>query len=135
MRIIKLSQSFYGKYRNCTEMLHKPDRPYVFISVEIDGIKYAIPMRHHIKHKYAFFTYGEAGLDYTKAVVIEDSTDIGANNVVIDSGEWNLIKKSKHQIIREFKRYLKIYKKARNNPNVEGLQNIRQYSALQYFDV
>jgi protein AbiQ len=46
--------------------------------LEIDGLTYAVPLRSHITHPYCFIadnTNGQnSGLDFSKAVVIIDST-------------------------------------------------------------
>lgn len=88
MKLIVLSPYFYGKYSNCPEILIKPTRPYVCLEVKIDGVPIAIPFRHHIPHKWAFITYGEAGLDYTKAVVIADKRFIGNTEPQIEQREF-----------------------------------------------
>ena len=68
MRLIYLSEKFYEKYGNYPEILKNDSRPYTCLEIKIDGKTYAIPLRHHITHKYAFLTIGNQGLDYTKAV-------------------------------------------------------------------
>lgn len=72
MRLIYLSQAFYDRYGDCPEILKKRTRPYACLTIRIEEMTVAIPFRHHIAHKYAFRTYGDCGLDYTKAVVIAD---------------------------------------------------------------
>ena len=72
MKLITLSPVFYERYHGCEEILIKQTRPYVCLAVKVDGVTFAIPFRHHIPHKWAFFTVGEAGLDYSKAVVISE---------------------------------------------------------------
>lgn len=73
MKLRILSREFYDTYAGCKEILKKTNRPYACLTIELDGVLFAIPFRHHIRHKYAFHTLGEAGLDFTKAVVITDS--------------------------------------------------------------
>lgn len=73
MQLRILSEKFYDKYSHCSEILKKNNRPYVCLTIELDGILFAVPLRHHIKHPYTFRTIGEAGLDYTKSVVIAEA--------------------------------------------------------------
>lgn len=135
MRVIILSDVFFKKYRNCPEILCKENRPYICLSVSIDGLQYGIPIRHHVRHAYSFKTIGEAGLDYTKAVLIIDDTFISNDSAVIDSKEWNIIKKNENSIYAGFSRYLRQYKRALNNPNNPRSEKIVKYSSLQYFDL
>lgn len=50
MRLVILSESFYEKYAGCKEILKKTDRPYLCLTVKINGKTFAIPFRHHIRH-------------------------------------------------------------------------------------
>lgn len=66
----------------------------------------AIPFRHHIAHKYAFRTYGDCGLDYTKAVVIADERYIDAGRAQIEHRDEpcysNIIRYSSLQYFEEY---------------------------------
>ena len=134
MELIRLSAQFYTQYANCKEILTKPSRPYVCITVTINGRLFAIPIRHHIKHKYCFRTGVESGLDYTKAVVITNPNFIIRGNVRIDQAEYNMIKGQDKKIEKGMTDYIKIYKKAMQYPNNQHYTSIRACSALQYFE-
>ena len=69
MKLIILSDKFYKEYGGYREILKKPSRPYLCLTVKIDGVTFAIPIRHHINHPFCFKTIGDCGLDYTKAVI------------------------------------------------------------------
>lgn len=133
MKLITLSPDFYSKYGNCPEILTKPTRPYVCLAVRIDGVPFAIPFRHHIPHKWAFITYGEAGLDYTKAVVISDIRYIGKYTPVIEQREFDALKGKDALITNGMRKYLAAYKKAVKYPNNSHYAHIRSCSSLQYF--
>ena len=135
MKLAYLSNTFYMKYQNCPEMLHKHERPYVCITVDIDGHLYAIPIRHNITHKYAFITIGKRGLDYTKAVLIEDESYLSGDTPIIDTIEWRKIQISKNAIYVGFSSYLREYKHALSHKENLRNDNILKYSALQYFDL
>ncbi len=62
MQLKILSEKFYAAYADCEEILKKENRPYACLTVEIDGLMFAVPLRHHIKHPCAFHTIGEAGI-------------------------------------------------------------------------
>ncbi len=134
MRLIYLSPKFYQQYAACREIMKKPSRPYACLFVEVEALTFAIPFRYHIPHKYAFFTYNDCGLDYTKAVLVPDESYIGVGRPQVEQREFNALKGQDARILREFSRYLKLYRKAalnRTNPHYSG---IIQYSALQYFE-
>lgn len=133
MKIITLSSYFYSKYAQCREILTKPTRPYVCLSVMVDGIPFAIPFRHHISHKWAFITYREAGLDYSKAVVIADHRYIGAHKPEIEQREFEALKGKEALITSGMRKYLAAYKKAIRYPNNMHYRAIRTCSSLRYF--
>lgn len=133
MELITLSPYFYQKYAGCTEILTKQTRPYACLSVMIDGVRFAIPFRHHISHKWAYMTYGDCGLDYSKAVVVTDDRYIGAILPRIEQMEYNLIKGKETLIANGMRKFLLAYKKAVRYQDNPHYQLIRRCSALQYF--
>lgn len=133
MKLITLSPYFYSKYGNYPEILAKPARPYVCLAVRIDGVPFAIPFRHHIPHKWAFITYGEAGLDYTKAVVLADGRFIGRHTPEIEQIEFDALKGKEALITNGMRKYLAAYKKAVKYTNNRHYDTIRSCSSLQYF--
>lgn len=134
MKLVLLSDKFYVEYADCSEILRKRNRPYACLEVDVDGVRYAIPFRHHIKHKFAFFTYGECGLDYTKAVVIKDGSYLDAERPQVEQAEWNVIRRNENRIEYELRRFIGQYKRAmkhRGNPRSERLL---RFCSLQYFE-
>ncbi|WP_286080672.1 hypothetical protein [Parablautia intestinalis] len=73
MQLKILSEKFYDTYKHCKEILKKENRPYACLTIELDGLLFAVPFRHHIRHPYAFHTIGDAGLDHTKTVIITNT--------------------------------------------------------------
>ena len=134
MRLIYLSSEFYKQYKDCPEILKMPSRPYACLTVKIRGLTFAIPFRHHIAHKYAFVTYKDCGLDYTKAVVVLDEGYIDDNRPQIEQREFDALKGKEARIVREFDKYIKLYCKAAQNRDNVHYGNIVRYSALQYFE-
>lgn len=82
---IFLTEEFYNNYprKFYPEIEHKPDRPYILIHIKIDNYDFALPLRSHIKHKFAFITDKEnsCGIDFTKAVYIKDKKYIDNDRV------------------------------------------------------
>ena len=134
MQLKILSKEFYDTYSECNEILKKSDRPYACLTIEVDGILFAIPFRHHIKHKYAFHTIGEAGLDYTKAVIITNGSYLTNEKPTIESKEFAVIKREEPKIRYGFKQYVNQYRRAMKHRDNPRSINILKYSALQYFE-
>lgn len=134
MKLVYLSDKFYNKFRGCKEILEKQSRPYACVTIVIGQHLVAIPLRHHVEHEYALKTVGDCGLDYTKAVIISDLNYIGTGTPQIENAEFQVIKTQEARIIREMRRYIKLYLKAREHAENPHYAKILQYSTLQYFE-
>lgn len=134
MKLKILSEKFYNTYKNCREILKKENRPYACLTIKLDGVLFAIPFRHHIRHQYAFHTIGEAGLDYTKAVIITDSAFLSDDVPSIDSKEFAILKREENKIRYGFSKYVNQYKRAMNHRDNPRSANILKYSTLRYFE-
>lgn len=133
MKLIVLSAAFYDAYKNCPEIMRKTDRPYYCVSVKIDAHEFAIPLRHHINHPYGFITVGERGIDYSKAVLIDDPSYVSTDEPRIDSVEWRILQKNENRIFYEFRKYVGQYRRALLHKDNQRSANILRYSTLQYF--
>ena len=85
----KLSKEFYKAYphNDYPEMESKLGRPYVVLLVEINNIKFAIPLRTNIRHSFCYKfktsdreTKSSTGIDFSKAVVISKDSYLGEKN-------------------------------------------------------
>lgn len=137
MVFYSLTSAFFETYKNCPEIEQKQGRPYYVLLVEWAGHDFAIPLRSHIKHKFSFIADGiEAGLDFTKTVVILDKKFISPIPVQIRQNEFNFLKQHERVIKQRFESYLKMYiKKTKRrllNPSLT-LDKECMYSSLQYF--
>jgi protein AbiQ len=76
IQISFLSNKFFSLYPEdkFPEIERKRNRPYLVIVIMTSIGKFAIPLRHHIGHNYAFFTdfAGRCGLDFTKTIVVSN---------------------------------------------------------------
>lgn len=133
MKLIRLSDDFYNKYSGCTEILQKKSRPYVCLMVYIDGVRFAIPFRHHIAHEHCFITYNDCGIDYTKAIVISDPSFVSNSVPQIEQKEFNALKGKDKIVENGMRKYLALYKKALQYPNNPHYSKIRNFSSLKYF--
>jgi protein AbiQ len=141
MEFHRLTPAFYARYKACPEILTKEDRPYYVLLLTIDSLTYAIPLRSHIHHSYCFAAREEAGeksgLDFSKAVVIDDDTAyVDQSPVTIRQEEFDVLKTQEYQIKVQFSAYVAEYKKQtlrrQKNPGLP-VKGLCKYSALQYF--
>ena len=137
----RLSAAFYAQYGQLAEILTKEERPYYVLLLEIDNLTYAIPLRSHLTHSYCFIaddsTGFKSGLDYSKAVVITDTTKyIDPINVTIRQHEYNIYKKHENLIKKQFTSYVFAYKKEvkrRINKPELPVSSLCRYASLRYF--
>ena len=141
MEFHRLSAVFYTQYSHCKEILTKEERPYYVLILELNGLTFAIPLWSHITHPYCFIAdviNGQnCGLDYSKAVLIIDSTKyIDPAPVTIRQHEYNVLKQKDFLIKKQFSSYLKSYKKEinRRKKNTQlPVSSLCRYSTLKYF--
>ena len=129
-----LSEKFFSSYADCRELLKKKNRPYACLTLELDGLLFAIPFRHHIRHPYAFHTIGEAGLDFTKAVIISNPDYLSADTPTIDSKEFSILKRNENKIRYDFSKYVRQYRRAMKHRDNPRSASLLRYSTLQYFE-
>jgi len=72
MNFFLLENNFYNDYSNCTEILKKSNRPYAVFLIKLNNLTFAVPVRSHITHKYSIKTIENKGLDFSKAVIINN---------------------------------------------------------------
>lgn len=116
MELRYLSDIFYNKYQDCSEILIKKNRPYIILIIEIDNLKFAIPFRSsmNIHKKYCYITNKEkkSGLDFEKSIPIFDDSWLSTKNYpTINQYEFNYIKFEEYKIKHMFTNFLKAYKK------------------------
>lgn len=134
MQLKILSEKFYNTYSHCEELLKKENRPYACLTIELNGILFAVPFRHHIRHQYAFHTIGEAGLDYTKSVIITNMLFLSDDKPSIESKEFAIIKRKEQKIRYGLSKYVNQYKRAIKHRDNPRSKNILKYSTLKYFE-
>lgn len=132
-----LSQDFFNDYPPCEypEIERKHDRPYAMIYIKINTYAFAIPMRSHIKHKYAFFTDKDngCGIDFSKAIYISDEKYIDKHTIVhIRPNEFDALLGKDYIIQNKFCKYIERFVKSEESENPNKKRNF-QYSTLHYF--
>lgn len=138
-RIVFLSESFYRDHPSppFRELEQKQNRPYIVFLIELEGHRWAIPFRSHIRHRYAFFTDPEnrCGIDYSKAVVVDKPEYIDEKaRPHLRQNEYETLRGNEHTVQMGFEKYLKLYKKAvhSGHPRYRALV---EYSTLQNYEL
>lgn len=120
-----LTDAFYTKYDliNFPEIENKKSRPYMVMLVKIEDNQFALPLRTNIKHKFCYQfkksgrpTHSRTGIDFSKAIVINDIAYIG-NSAQIDNKEYIELERNYFFIIHKFQNYIRGYKEYLNNPD------------------
>lgn len=136
-----LSEDFFEKYdsKHFPEIEHKLNRPYLVLVLKVENNTYAIPFRTNVSHKacYRFKnssrdTHSFTGLDYSKAVVVNDDRYIGTA-AFIDEKEFLELNRKYYFIIKQFSAYVSGYKKYVAGELDDFSSKKYRYSTLQYF--
>ena len=138
-RFIFLSDDFYQAYPSAQypEMEQKKTRPYIQVIVEINEVKFAIPLRSDIHHPHVFWTDKEnhCGVDYSKAVVISDDIFVDREREPhLRQNEFDALRGKDFKIKQKMEKYIKRYKQAKENPQDPINGTLLKYSTLQYFE-
>jgi len=146
-QVVQLSHNFYAAYPSASfpEILEKDNRPYNCLLVETHYDFYiCLPFRTHIQHRYAYRFRNSArsrsnksGIDYTKMVIIKDSSFISNTPSTVDQDEYKETMQNIHIIINDAVAYLDEYICYKNGTStIDQREFQRRYacSSLAYFD-
>lgn len=139
MKYTFLTKKFYKDYPHTQypQMELKDDRPYAHIHIKTYGQLFCIPLRSNINHPHAFFTNkkNKCGVDYSKAVVIDDISYIGnTTKVFLRNDEYKKLRGKDYIIQKQFESYIELYKQAKIDKSVDHRDDILKFSTLQYFE-
>lgn len=136
-----LSAEFYKKYNanDYPEIENKDNRPYMVMLIKVENNTFAIPFRTNVPHNscYKFKkstrqTNSVTGLDYTKAVVVNDSKYIGAAAHINDM-EYTELSNNAAFIIKQFRKFVSDYiAYANGKKNYYAVKKF-QFTTLKYF--
>lgn len=143
MELKRLSNKFYSVYnkKDYPYILRKINRSYSVYKVEIEGINYCIPVKTNIKHSSSFLFKDSSrrkdgerpGLDFKYSVVVRGESFIGDDGH-IDLEEMKYLTKNEKNIIYQYLRYIKDYKKFVSNPISKFWDSWRfSHTSLEYF--
>lgn len=134
--------NFYAAYpiTKYAEIEYKPSRPYVVMVVDIDGNKFALPLRTNIRHNYCYkfkntgrHTQSSTGIDFTKAVIVNNVNFIGVPTA-IDNKEYVELMNKFYFVIKKFRGYLEGYIQYRKYGGDDFTAKKYQFTTLKYFE-
>ena len=142
-----LSEKFIKHYplSNYPELMYKAGCQYACLLIEThEGYTICIPFRSSIKHKNAFIFKGtirsrqsRSGLDYSKMVIINDSSYLDLKQTaIIDQDEYNEMRKNLSKIVEQVHKYVQKYiNHIKGTEPLHPKEYLRQYeySTLPYF--
>ncbi len=139
MEFRHLSDKFYKKYpsEQFPELMAKENRPYTQVITDINGLKFAVPLRSDISHTTdVLWTDKQArhGLDFTKAVIILDDEYISDEKVFIRKKEHKHLLGKERRVKEKMEKCIANYKKAKSNIKEQHNAEYCQFSTLQYFE-
>lgn len=118
-------------------MMIKENRPYTQVIIDLNGLKFAIPLRSGISHSSdVLWTNRQEkhGLDFTKAVLILDDDYISEEHVYIRNNEHRHLLGKEHRVKEKMEKCIGNYKKAKNELDKEHNKQYCRFSTLQYFE-
>ena len=83
IKIVKLTNKFYNKYKNHKEILNKNNRPYLILLIKVNNTIFTISFRSNLNYEYDYKLSDNEGLDFLKVIPIIDNEFIDINLVKI----------------------------------------------------
>ncbi len=113
MKLRLLTDKAYNKISTLPEALHKQNRGYGIVTVKINGLVFALPLRSNLKHSHGFKTILRNkqwnGVDYSKAIIVTKGDLRATPFKPRDDKEYEKLKKNKDKIHKDFNHYLSSY--------------------------
>jgi protein AbiQ len=139
MEFRHLSKKYYEDYphEKYPELMAKENRPYTQVITNVNGLKFAVPLRSDISHSQNVLWTNKQqkhGLDFTKAILILDDSYIDSERVYIRSDEHKHLLGKEQRVKEKMEKCIADYKKAKLDLTLEHNKEYCSYSSLQYFE-
>jgi|TARA_R110002074_G_scaffold384752_1_gene565596 protein AbiQ len=128
MRFVLLRYDYLTQHPTI-EALDK-SRPHAIVLIEVNRLQFAIPLRTNLTHKHGLKTVKNGGLDYSKALLIFDQSDISRDIKLKSSEEFRAINEREAKIVKDFTKYVNRYVAARRKPDANIINREYLYSTL-----
>lgn len=118
MELKKLEDLFYLENSHLLEVLDKDKagswtsdktRGYGVVVCSYQDLRFGIPLRSRINHKFCFLTKDDKGLDFSKSVLLLKDEYISVKPFIIPADERNLLLSKSHFILGRFSHYVERY--------------------------
>jgi protein AbiQ len=139
IKIRTLNPAFHQQFPDLKEILHDKRRGYGVVTITISNLTFGIPVRTNLRHNHSIvldtviragFTY-KRGLDFTKAVIITDSSTQLGTTFHLDNKQLQKLHKNGYKIKKKFNTYVNRYVEAVKNNTINTLQgSAYKYSTL-----
>ena len=147
-KIVFIAKDYFAKNAGFVEMLNAGDvniqstRLYLSINSKFKGNSFYLPLRKSVNldigrigYHVPSSTRTDAGLDYRKALIVNDCVYVqGTTSVPISSSQMNRITKDLQTIENSFINYVKGYIKAARKKR-EKIDRLYKYSTLHNFHI
>lgn len=138
MKLIFLNSQFFIDYPQniYNQFITKPGRKYMMAAFIIKGKEFGIPLKTELHHEYGFktsYNNGKGGLDFTKAVIIDNKYILNNNAPIISKEEYKDLTSNEYKIKKNFEKYVDKYFNALLNPYHYTSKKILNFSTLQYY--
>jgi len=135
---VHIDPSYFQDNSSLIEVMKDDNRQYLHIVTKYKDNTFLIPFRSHIKHKYCYHFYIEAGsndgLDFSKALIINDLQKYTHTSLLpIPDKQHKVIKRNYDTIIRKFHRYVDNYCKNTAEGDSEYFEHVGSRSTLQNY--
>ena len=140
MDIRPLKQDFYNQLVVGKPQVLQKDRGYGIVTITINTLTYAIPLRSNLNHKNGFKTIAINirgniswnGLDYSKALIVQPDNIESVSFKKKDQKEFDKIQENKDKIKSEFEKYVSNYIKCVER-GTSSTDRRFKFTTLQYF--
>ena len=133
MRFVLLRYDYLTQHPTI-EALDK-SRPHAIVLIEVNELQFAIPLRTNLTHKHGLKTVKTGGLDYSKALLIFDESDISRDIKLESPEEFRAINEREAKIVKDFTKYVNRYVTARRKPDYNIIKREYRYSTLVNYHV
>lgn len=121
MRFVLLRYDYLTEHPTIEAM--DKDRPHAIVLIEINGLRFAVPLRTNLNHRQGFKTIDNGGLDYSKALMIFEEKDISRDIKLESADEFKRINEHEEKIVAAFTKYVSRYIAAqkKGDKNILGM--------------
>ena len=140
MDIRTLKQGSYKRLADDRPEVLEKNRGYGIVSITIDNLTYAIPLRSNMNHNNGFKTISMRrgkkliwnALDYSKALIVQQDDIESTAFQLRTQEEFNKIQLNKEKIKSEFEEYVSAYLECIKNGTSTTDRRFK-FSTLKYF--